>query len=149
MEKFARIGESTDQNSAKSSQTASAAASAAVAGARTPPNIASAAIGERGHKLSALGGRPSNRRPSPMRPQRDEADAEGGEPGEKLAEQQGVAIDRLRQDPAHRAPAELAVDRIEAERDDERHHKRKRHRKEAQKQKRVSPIVARIDRIAA
>ena len=38
-------------------------------------------------------------------------------PGEELSEQQRVAIDRLRQQAAHRAAVELAVDAVEAERD--------------------------------
>ena len=50
-------------------------------------------------------------------PQRDQEHRQRGEAGQEFSDQQRVAVDRLRQDAAHRAAVELAVDRIEAERD--------------------------------
>src|SRR5205085_10957740 len=51
-----------------------------------------------------------------QQPQREQANRERHQPGEKFSEQQGVAVDRLRQHAAQGAAAELAVDRIEADR---------------------------------
>jgi hypothetical protein len=50
-------------------------------------------------------------------PQGRQKDAERGETGEKLSEQQRVPIDRLSQDAADGTPVELAVDAVEGQRD--------------------------------
>src|SRR5215472_9813636 len=50
-----------------------------------------------------------------QQPQREQADRERDQPCKKFPEQQRVTVDRLRQYPAHRAPAEFPVYRIEAD----------------------------------
>src|SRR5207244_821535 len=66
-------------------------------------------------------------------PQREEADRHGGKPGQEFSEQQRVAIDRLRQDAAERAPAVLAVDEVEAEPDRDERHQERQQRRERQR----------------
>ena len=83
-----------------------------------------------------------------QQPERDQADRQHAEPGEEFAEQQRVAIDRLRQNARQRAPVVLAVDGVEAEPDrhqrrekaEERHERGQRFARggeQAQEQKRV------------
>ena len=68
---------------------------------------------------SPLGGRPSveNAETGDQKPERDEDHGDSAEPGKEFSEEQSVAVDRLRQEAAHGSPIELAVHRIEAERD--------------------------------
>src|SRR5450432_620013 len=70
---------------------------------------------------SAPGGIPSQNTPSPMMS------------SEKLAQQQRIAVDRLRQHAAQRALVVLAVDKIEAEPDRDQRHQERQHRGERQR----------------
>src|SRR5262245_57254191 len=67
-------------------------------------------------------------------PEQNETESDGGKPAEKFAEQERVAIDRLRQDPAERTLVVLAVDEIEAEPDRDERHKERQERDERQRQ---------------
>jgi hypothetical protein len=101
---------------------------------------------------SPLGGRPAEAQeadPQDQQPQRQQGDRQGQETREEFSEQQRIAIDRLRQDPAQGPLVELCVHRVEAQRDrnDRRHQPDRvdereryrvgRHRQQTEKEKRT------------